>query len=111
MIENTDADKIAGVVLWTWMILLSIFGGVVSYLQKLAYGHKFSWVIFLSEIATSAFVGVLTFLLCDEANFSLEITAALIGISGHMGTRALYKIEKFRDRLLGEEHENKSGRS
>lgn len=80
---------------WIWVIALSGWGGAVSYFHKVdKYSIKFSFVKFAMEIATSAFVGVLTFLLCDAANLSWEITAAMVGVAGHMGTRALFIIEK-----------------
>jgi len=50
---------------------------------------------FAGELATSAFSGVMTFYLCQWSGFSGVLTAALVGISGHMGSRAIYTMEKF----------------
>jgi hypothetical protein len=37
---------------------------------------------------------VVTFYLCEAAQFPPVLTAALVGISGHMGSRGLFLIEK-----------------
>ena len=39
--------------------------------------------------------GVVTFYLCESAQFPPVLTAALVGIAGHMGNRGLFLIEKF----------------
>lgn len=89
------ADNVSQWLSWIWVIALSGWGGAVSYFHKVdKHSLKFSFVKFAMEIATSAFVGVLTFLICDAASLSWEITAAMVGVSGHMGTRALFIIEK-----------------
>ena len=87
---------------WGWIIGLSSWGGAVSYLHRVdKYNLKFNLFKLVMEILTSAFVGVLTFLLCDAASLSWEITAAMVGISGHMGTRALFILEKRYENFLG----------
>ncbi len=80
---------------WIWVMALAGWGGAVSYFTKLqTNGIPFSFLKFLMEIVTSAFVGVITFLICDASNLSWEVTAAMVGVSGHMGTRALFMIEQ-----------------
>jgi len=37
----------------------------------------------------------MTALICQEMGFSLILTSALAGISGHMGGRAIYMMEQF----------------
>ena len=94
---------------WIWVIGLSGWGGAVSYFHKVdKYALKFSILKFIMEIATSAFVGVLTFLLCDAANISWEVTAAMVGVSGHMGTRALFMIEKRYETFINGENDGNS---
>lgn len=51
--------------------------------------RPFNFAEILGELATSGFVGIITFLMCDLANFPPLMNAALVGISGHMGSRAL----------------------
>lgn len=78
-----------------WVFALAILGGVVSFMRKLQEGHTrvFNLVEFIGEIVTSAFAGVLTFWMCEHASLSPLVTAAFVGISGHMGSRALFMAE------------------
>jgi len=80
-----------------WVFMLAIAGGVVNFMRKLQQGHArvFNLVEFIGEVVTSAFAGVITFWLCEHAQISGLITAALVGISGHMGSRALFTIEEY----------------
>ena len=82
---------------YAWVLGLSVLGGFVSFINKLKEGktRAFNIAEFLGEIATSAFTGVITFWLCENAQFSPLITAALVGISGHMGSRAISLFEEF----------------
>ena len=86
-----------GWVTYLWVVLLSSLGGFVAFWQKLKDGsvRVFNVVEFIGELCTSAFTGILTYYLCEAAHFSAFLTAALVGISGHMGNRALFLIEKF----------------
>lgn len=82
---------------WLWVIGLSSWGGAVGYLSRIDKQKvKFKFYTFCVEVFISAFVGVLTFLLCDSSNLSWETTAAMVGVSGHMGTRALMVIENWK---------------
>lgn len=78
-----------------WVFGLAILGGIVSFLRKLQAGHArvFNLVEFLGEIVTSAFAGVITFWMCEHAQLSPLVTAALVGVSGHMGSRAIFMAE------------------
>jgi len=80
-----------------WVFLLSRLGGFVAYWQKLKDGsvRVFNVVEFIGELCTSAFTGILTYYLCDAAHISAFLTAALVGISGRIGNRALFLLEKF----------------
>lgn len=77
-----------------WVVTLSAWGGTVNYIRKLQTGtaKKFSIFQLLGEIVSSSFFGVITFLLCEAGHFSPLVTAALVGLSGHMGSKALYLI-------------------
>ena len=81
---------------YVWVIALSMAGGFVAFLQKLKDGsvRVFNVVEFVGEICTSAFTGVLTYYLCEAAHFHPLVTAACVGVSGHMGNRALFLVEK-----------------
>lgn len=78
-----------------WVFALAILGGVVSFMRKLQAGNAriFNLVEFIGEIVTSAFAGVITFWMCEHSGLSPLVTAAFVGISGHMGSRAIFMAE------------------
>jgi hypothetical protein len=82
---------------YLWVFGLSSLGGFISFINKLKKGHAraFNIAEFMGEIATSAFAGVITFWLCENSNISPLITAALVGVSGHMGSRAILLFEEW----------------
>lgn len=84
-------------VTYLWVFLLAMLGGIVNFMRKLQAGHArvFNMVEFIGEIVTSAFAGVITFWLCENAGFSPLVTAAFVGISGHMGSRAIFMFENW----------------
>lgn len=83
------------VITYAWVFALAILGGVVSFMRKLQQGHvrAFNIIEFIGEIVTSAFAGVITFWLCENASLSPLVTAAFVGVSGHMGSRAIFMFE------------------
>ena len=84
------------------MLSLSVLGGVVSFMRELQDGHSrvFNFVEFIGEIVTAGFTGVITFYLCTNAGFDPLMTAAAVGVSGHMGSRALFLFEKWLERVF-----------
>ena len=78
-----------------WVSSLAAMGGVSSYIRKVRDKtiKRFSIVELIGEIFISGFVGIVTFLLCDSAGFDPRITAAIVGVAGHMGSRAIFIIE------------------
>jgi hypothetical protein len=82
---------------YAWVIGLSIMGGVVNFIRKLQTGHArvFNLLEFIGEIVTAGFTGVITFYLFTNANVDPLMTAAAVGISGHMGSRALMLFESW----------------
>jgi predicted CDP-diglyceride synthetase/phosphatidate cytidylyltransferase len=87
---------------YAWVVIMSGWGGVVSYLRKRKLGiiPRFSFTGFIGELATSAFSGMVTFFLCESANLDAMLSAALIAISGHMGSKGIFFIESYlRNRL------------
>jgi hypothetical protein len=86
---------------YIWVLLLSMWGGVVSFAGKVKRGET-RWLNIMElagEIFTSGFVGCLTFLICESAGINPLLTAFFVGLSGHMGTRALFMFEKFMEKL------------
>lgn len=86
-----------GLLTYLWVGGLSAWGGLISFLRKRAAGEARPWnvVELIGELATSAFAGIITFWLCEAAGITPLITAALVGITGHAGSRALYHFEKW----------------
>lgn len=80
-----------------WVFLVASWGGVVNYIRKRREGiiNFFSITEFIGELVTSAFSGLVTFFLCEAAHLHPMLSAAFIAISGHMGSRALFMIEKY----------------
>lgn len=88
---------------YAWVLLLSSWGGVVSFLRKRREGvvRPFNIVELIGEMVTSAFAGVLTFWMCEASGFHPLITASLVGISGHMGSRAIFHLEQIAEQRIG----------
>jgi len=78
-----------------FMLGVALFGGLVSWLAKVKKGQLHAWNVMhlVGELATSAFAGLLAFWLCEAAGLALSWTVPLVGIAGHMGTRAITEIE------------------
>jgi len=82
---------------YAWVFLLAILGGIVNFMRKMQTGHArvFNLIEFIGELVTSAFAGVITFWLCENAGISQLMTAAFVGVSGHMGSRAIFMLENW----------------
>lgn len=80
-----------------WVVLVSMWGGVVSFLRKHndAVVRPFNLIEMIGELLTSGFIGVITFWLCEWSGTPPLLSAAMIGISGHMGSRGLYQFERW----------------
>jgi len=93
--QNTMAN-IPTVLIRLMVLGLSILGGTVRTLTNLKAGMEWKdvfrrWVI---DITVSAFIGIVTFFLCEYAQLEPVLTAAFVGISAHMGTRAIVIVEE-----------------
>lgn len=88
---------------YLWVIALSVWGGIVHHIKKLKSGTvtRFSFSELIGDIVISGFIGVMTFYLCEYANFDELLTAFLVGISSHMGTRGLMVLEELASKKLG----------
>ena len=91
------ADLIAATgVGFIWFLLLAAWGGTASYLSRIKkMKTPFSIMELVGEWTISAFAGVITAFICYEMQFSFYATAALTGIAGHMGGRAIALMENF----------------
>lgn len=88
---------------YLWVICLSAWGGTVNFMRKRKSGEArpFNLAELIGEIFTSGFAGVITFWLCEAAGIGGLITAALVGISGHMGSRAIFRFERWAESKFG----------
>jgi hypothetical protein len=78
---------------------MSLLGGLVSFMRKVRAKHARAWNFteFVGEIATAALVGVITANLCAWLIYPAPLKYALVGIASHMGSRALFRLERVFD--------------
>jgi hypothetical protein len=76
---------------------VALLAGFASWYAKVRKGELPPWSVnhLVGELATSALAGLLCFWLCEWANFQPLLTAALVGIAGHMGTKAISLFEQW----------------
>lgn len=93
-----------------WFALLAAWGGTVNYLSRLKRTPKmkFSFVELMMEWVISGFAGLITAYACAANDVSYPLTAALAGIAGHMGGRA---ISIFESRFFGKGADNAEKRN
>lgn len=87
-----------------FILATALLGGVVSWYAKVRKGEAQPWNLtqLIGELATSAFAGLLAFWLCELSNAPQLLTASLVGIAGHMGTRAISAFEAFAQQRWGQ---------
>jgi len=88
---------------YAWVLILSVWGGITHYIKKFKTGtlQRFSISELVGDIFISGFIGVMTFYLCEYAHFDKMLTAFLVGISSHMGTRGLMMLEEITAKKFG----------
>lgn len=88
---------------YAWVAVLSAWGGAASYIRRVRDGEikRFSFMELTGELVISGFVGVVTFLLCRAGGVNDLIAAALVGIAGHMGSRAVFILERWAQKKYG----------
>lgn len=84
-------------------LAVALLGGLVSWIHKVRKGEAQAWNLhqLVGELCTSSFAGLLAFWLCEGMGIPAIFGAALIGISGHMGTRAISAFETYALRRWG----------
>jgi hypothetical protein len=83
-----------------FMLATAVLGGLVSWYAKVRKGEVSAWGVnqLVGELATSAFAGLICFWGCEAMGLQQIWTAPLVGIAGHMGTRAITAFEEFAQR-------------
>lgn len=90
------------------MLGTALLGGFVSWYAKVRKGEIAAYNVMqlIGELSTSAFAGLLAFWGCEAMSLSPLITASLVGIAGHMGTRAIQWGEEFAAKRFGQPTSN-----
>ena len=101
--DELTAMRLAEWAGYMWVPLLAAWGGAVSYLQRKR--RSLGWKRFLGELMAemfvSAFVGVMTYLMCASVGLNDMLVAALVGVSGHMSSKALALMRAQYETALG----------
>lgn len=114
--RNMDEKEVVNVVkdptsyswlAYAWVVLLSMWGGAVSFYQKVKNGTTDKWSIteLVGELITSAFSGVMAFYLCEFGGLPPLLTAVCVAISGHMGARGIFMLEQVVKKKFGVQEE------
>lgn len=81
--------------IWMWSVFLCLLGGFVRFTQNVQAGHARAWNFteLIGEMAMSAFVGSLAYKACLGFHCPADFVPAIVGVTSHMGARALFKAE------------------
>ena len=95
-LPEKDPSNIS-LITYGWVFILSVWGGIVHNIRKVREGliTRFSLSELIGDVVTSGFAGIVTFYLCQAAELNNLATAAMVGVSGHMGARSLFLIEEW----------------
>lgn len=80
---------------YLFILALSLLGGLAGWYNKVRKGQlaATNLMALIGELCTSALSGLLAFYLCEYMNLAPVLTAAAVGVAGHMGTRGINWIE------------------
>jgi hypothetical protein len=96
MPEKTPLDYTA--LQYLLVMILGAIGGLVARLQIIVGIGVHCWKCAAGRLAvdacTSGFCGLLAFWACESISMKPLLTAVIIGITGHMGSRALFLAEQ-----------------
>jgi hypothetical protein len=86
------------------VLFIALLGGLVAFINKVRSGdtRPFNVAEFAGEMIISGFSGVLAFWICSGFDINSWLTAAIVGISGHMGSRGIFMFEKWAEAKLNE---------
>lgn len=78
-----------------WVTALSVLGAIASYIRKVKSGkiERFSISELIGDFVISFFLGVTTYLFCKGLELDEYLTAGLVGLVSHLGTRGLVMVE------------------
>lgn len=85
-------DSSTGYILF---VFISIWGGTAAYMSRLKKsGSRFSLVELIGEWSISGFSGLIAGFICHAYSVDHYVTLAVVGISGHMGGRFIFLLER-----------------
>jgi len=86
-----------------WMVGVAMLGGAVSFYGKVKSGSARAANIteLVGELVVSGVVGVFSYWVLHGFGVNPYLVAAGVGISGHMGSRAIFLAEKWIERKMG----------
>lgn len=87
-----------------YVLFLALGGGLANFIMKLNQATepqpvKILFIRFLGEMFLSGFAGLTTFLLCREWGLSLNYTAVMVAMAGHLGGNAISQMSKLYNNL------------
>lgn len=85
-----------------FILALSLLGGVASWYGKVKKGELQASNLnsLVGELTTSALAGLLSFYICEWRDVPPVLTAAIVGVAGHMGTRGISILEEIAQRYI-----------
>lgn len=108
--HHTDPEHVPAIT-YLWVLAWSGIGGLASFLHRVRQGEIKHGIMLemITDTTYSAFAGLTAFYWCQNQNYDPMLSAIIIGISGHMGARAIIMIEQgIAKRLLGNDVEKDS---
>lgn len=89
---------------YAFLLAIALLGGLVSFYNRVRSGAAQAWNVMhlVGELATAGFAGLLAFWMCAYAGTPHLVTAALVGVAGHMGTRAITAFEEWAAQRFGD---------
>lgn len=84
------------------VMIVALLGGLVAFISKVRAGatRMFNFTEFVGDMFTAAVTGVFFYWLCRGFDFNEWVTAAIVGIAGHAGSRGLFMLEKWTEAKL-----------
>ena len=87
---------------YLWIGVLSVLGGTAQTIRRIRSKKlkHFSISEWIGDVIVAGFLGVITFYLCEYSGIEQPLTAALVGIASHQGTKGLMALEQLLNRII-----------
>jgi len=111
-----DLISYDGMLQHAWMLVISIVAGIVRHFERMENEDKFKLnvLMFIYDLFASSFMGLMAMYACISACSDIYITAVIVGVSAHSGTKSLNSIlkliaGKFKVSVVIDSKDKKSG--